>query len=106
MHNILSYFLRMLSCEQCLDGIRATQDFVVKEETIYGIVGWLSYGDEENGEEGLCPDLLVDLDECRELIKDLIPVSLKVLHDAAIADETSGPIICNEAIPDTCPAEG
>jgi hypothetical protein len=76
----------------------------VTEEYIQGAVYWLINGDAEEGEDGFCV-MEEDSELCMEIIEDLIPLALKALYAAAIADETSGPIICNEAIPNTCTAD-
>merc|ERR1739838_1301516 len=75
---------RTVTCKQCLSGIQATFDQLLSGE--------LFCGAEED------PEL------CAKSIEDLIPAALPVLYAAGVADEGYGPMICNEAIPDTCPA--
>merc|ERR1739838_133814 len=87
---------RTVTCKQCLSGVRATMDQLLSEDFVSGIVYWLSG-------EGFC-GAEEDPELCAKTIEDLIPAALSVFYAAGVADEGYGPMICNEAIPDTCPA--
>ena len=79
-----------------MEGIQATFDQLVSEEYVSAFVNYLSG-------EGFC-EAEEDPELCAKIIEDLIPAALPVFYAAGVADEGYGPMICNEAIPDTCPA--
>ena len=69
------------------------------DEIVTGVMNWLANGDED--QEGLCATE-EDPQHCYDLIYELIRPALNALHTAAVADNITGPILCNEAVPDTC----
>ena len=87
----------MINCDECLEGINAALDQLASEEFVTGIVEWLS-GD------GFC-DMEEESERCANAIMDLMPLAIQSLYAAAQGDSTTGPMICNNAIPDTCPAQ-
>eukprot|EP00091_Calanus_sinicus_P009500 TRINITY_DN221_c0_g1_i12.p1 TRINITY_DN221_c0_g1~~TRINITY_DN221_c0_g1_i12.p1 ORF type:complete len:187 (-),score=60.22 TRINITY_DN221_c0_g1_i12:91-651(-) len=86
--------VRDITCEECFQGLQAGVDQLLLEETIQAIVGALS-GDAFCGMEE-------DAERCAQVIETLIPQALPAL--TANPDEGAGVTICNNAIPDTCPA--
>eukprot|EP00092_Neocalanus_flemingeri_P011905 GFUD01012837.1.p1 GENE.GFUD01012837.1~~GFUD01012837.1.p1 ORF type:complete len:190 (-),score=42.54 GFUD01012837.1:96-665(-) len=85
---------RTITCEECNEGIMATIEQINSEEFVSGIVDALS-GD------GFC-GTVEDPELCATTIAVLIPLALPAL--AGAFDAEGGAIICNRAIPDTCPA--
>ena len=85
---------REITCEKCFAGIQKKEDQLLSEQFIQGIVDALS-GD------GFC-GMQDDAERCANVIATLIPLALPAL--AANPDPEAGTMICNNAIPDTCPA--
>merc|ERR1711892_965234 len=86
--------VRGVTCEKCFVGIQKKIDQLLSEPFIQGIVDALS-GD------GFCGTLQGwDPEDCAAYIASLIPVALP----AVVANLDPSPIVCNNAIPDTCPA--
>merc|ERR1711997_876510 len=83
-----------MTCDECLDGIKATIDQLLTEEFITGVVAWLS------GEE-FC-GMMEDPEMCANVIAELIPVALPTLAMAFEPETAMG--VCNMAVPDTCMA--
>merc|ERR1712123_331062 len=85
---------RGMTCDECLSGIRASIDQLLSEEFVSGIVEALSGNGFCGGTE--------DPEMCAKVIADLIPLALPAL--AGGFDSESTPMLCNMAVPDTCPA--
>merc|ERR1711990_110922 len=83
-----------MTCDECVNGIMASFEQLVSEEFLTGIVEWLS------GEEFCGMD--EDPATCADIIAQLIPVALPALVGGF--DPTHADILCNMAVPDTCPA--
>merc|ERR1739842_121650 len=83
-----------MTCDECLDGIKATIDQLLTEEFVSGIVAWLS------GEEFCGMD--EDPEMCANVIAELIPAALPTL--AANFDPEGTKDLCNMAVADTCMA--
>ena len=83
-----------MTCDECLSGIRASIGQLLSEEFVSGIVEALSGNGFCGGTE--------DPEMCAKVIADLIPLALPAL--AGGFDSESTPMICNMAVPDTCPA--
>merc|ERR1712001_765524 len=83
-----------MTCDECLDGLKATIDQLLTEEFITGIVAWLS------GEE-FC-GMLEDPEMCANVIAELIPAALPTLAMAFEPETAMG--VCNMAVADTCMA--
>merc|ERR1719369_437498 len=91
---------RSLSCDECMAGIRATMDQLVRKDFIEGTISWL--GSDE--EPGFFCAMEPDHELCSKIIEELIPPTLEALYNAAINDATTGPVLYNQALPDTCPS--
>merc|ERR1739842_288011 len=83
-----------MTCDECLDGIKATIDQLLTEEFVSGIVAWLS------GEEFCGMD--EDPEMCANIIAELIPAALPAL--AMAFEPETGMGVCNMAVADTCMA--
>merc|ERR1712212_1061578 len=83
-----------MTCDECLDGVKATIDQLLSEEFVSGIVSWLS------GEEFCGMD--EDPEMCANIIAELIPAALPTL--AANFDPEGTKDLCNMAVADTCMA--
>ena len=83
-----------MTCFECFNGIQASIGQLLSEEFVSGIVEALS-GD------GFC-GMGEDPEMCAKVIADLIPLALPAL--AGGFDSEISPMICNMAVPDTCPA--
>merc|ERR1712001_438086 len=83
-----------MTCDECLDGIKATIDQLLTEEFVTGVVAWLS------GEEFCGMD--EDPEMCANVIAELIPAALPTL--AANFDPEGTKDLCNMAVADTCMA--
>merc|ERR1711992_292501 len=81
-----------MTCDECLDGIKATIDQLLTEEFITGVVAWLS------GEE-FC-GMMEDPEMCANVIAELIPAALPTL--AMAFEPETGMDVCNMAVADTC----
>ena len=87
-------FYREITCDECFAGLQAGVDQLLGEEALAAIIENLS-GD------ALC-GVSEDPERCVSVIEALIPLALPAL--AANPDPEAGAMICNNAIPDTCPA--
>lgn len=85
---------RMIDCAECKEGMNMAISQLLSEEFIGGIVDALSG-------EGFC-GMEENPEMCAKVIQDLIPVALPTL--AGSLDDERQEMICNLAIPDTCPA--
>merc|ERR1712083_982812 len=83
-----------MTCDECLDVIKATIDQLLTEEFITGVVAWLS------GEE-FC-GMMEDPEMCANVIAELIPAALPTLAMAFEPETAMG--VCNMAVADTCMA--
>ena len=89
-----------MTCDECLSGIRASIDQLLSEVFVNSIMVALWWDCCQSG-DGFC-GMGEDPDMCAKVIADLIPLALPAL--AGGFDSESTPMICNMAVPDTCPA--
>eukprot|EP00091_Calanus_sinicus_P009504 TRINITY_DN221_c0_g2_i2.p1 TRINITY_DN221_c0_g2~~TRINITY_DN221_c0_g2_i2.p1 ORF type:complete len:187 (+),score=65.49 TRINITY_DN221_c0_g2_i2:57-617(+) len=85
--------VREITCDECFEGLQLGADQLLSEEAITAIIENLS-GD------ALC-GVAEDPETCAAVIADLIPLALPAL--TANPDPEVGAMICNNAIPGTCP---
>merc|ERR1712083_1058483 len=79
-----------MTCDECLDGVKATIDQLLSEEFVSGLSGEEFCGMDE------------DPEMCANVIAELIPAALPTL--AANFDPEGTKDLCNMAVPDTCMA--
>ena len=93
----LTLFYRDITCDECFGGLQAGVDQLLEEETIQAIIGAMS-GDAFCGMEE-------DAERCARVIETLIPLAVPALIlNSQLTGQAAGYMICNNAIPDTCPA--
>merc|ERR1719244_25524 len=86
--------VRDISCEECQEGLNLGLEQLLSEEAINIIVEQLS-GPAFCGADA-------DPEGCAEFMTVLIPTALAAFSENG--DPALLPVICNQAIPDTCPA--